>query len=156
MTGGGLCSFNTFKSKVAIFFQLLGNVITNVLSCVKVFSIIATKNTPPSKQRSPPTYLPIIQRYHSKRNQAFVIQLNFANAMPAPYFTQCLTYFETHLCSNCSDTFCYHSQWLSMRVVLRFSLNCILAFLGGPREARGRELLHLIIQHKIEKMHLIL
>ena len=25
-----------------------------------------------------------------------------------------------------------------MRVFLRFSFNCILAFLGGPREARGR------------------
>ena len=30
------------------------------------------------------------------------------------------------------------TQWLSMRVFLRFSFSCILAFLGGPREARGR------------------
>ena len=43
-------------------------------------------------------------------------------------------------CNTCAVVYTTEesTQWLSMRVFLRFSFSCILAFLGGPREARGR------------------
>ena len=51
--------------------------------------------------------------------------------------THAYTYTYTYTCALVYTTE-ESTQWLSMRVFLRFPFNCILAFLGGPGEGRGR------------------